>query len=487
MIRPSQYQLDIYDAIKNSNDNLMIEAVAGSGKTTTIIESLKCLPDTSRILFVAFNKHIADELKKRVPSYVEVSTLNSFGWKACFRAFGKIKLDSWKTRSIAEELSSASKWYSVVSQLVSLMKASGTKKIYHEMKRDAFGKALTDFANRQDLDIPNDNKDFCDLVLEVYKKSIETKYVMDFDDQIFMPVFYKLDMPKYDTVMIDEAQDLSVIQVELIEMIGKRVIAVGDTYQAIYGFRGADPEAMMSLKKSLNMKSLPLSICYRCPSSHVNLAAKIVPSIESSETADHGIISHAGESDFLERTASGDYVLCRLSAPLVRYCLLLIAEGKKGVIKGRDFGKNLSQLIKRLSTDTFSMSEFLNKVHFYFETEIEKCRKRNRDFAVLEDKKACIETLCEGISSIDTVLNKIELIFNDNDNPGVTFSTIHRCKGLEANRIFILYPHLLPFYKAKQPWQKEQEMNLKYVALTRSKNEICFVHQKDKNADWTRE
>ncbi len=477
---PSEYQLKIYDAIESSNDNLMIEAVAGSGKTLTIIEALKRLPVTHRVLFVSFNKHIADELKKRVPSHVEVSTLNSLGWKACFRGFGSVELDSFKVRSITEQLSSASKWYGVISQIISLMKASGTKIEYDKMRREEFGKAIFDFADRQDLDIPNDNKDFCELVLAVYKKSIETKTVMDFDDQIFMPVYYKIEMPQYDTVMVDESQDLSPIQGELIKMIGKRIICVGDSRQAIYSFRGADPESMANLKRSLQMRSLPLSICYRCPSSHVELASKIVPTIESSPIAKEGTIIDIEEDKLIENARSGDYVLCRISAPLVRYCLSMIADGKKAVIKGRDFGKNLTQLIKKLSSGTVLMSEFSERLKWYFKSEMEKYTKQNRDTSILEDKKTCIEILCAGAPSIQSVLTKIELMFSDQDNPGVTFSTVHKCKGLEADRIFILYPHLMPFYRAKLPWQIEQEMNLKYVALTRSKSELYFVHAERK-------
>jgi superfamily I DNA/RNA helicase len=54
-------------------------------------------------------------------------------------------------------------------------------------------------------------------------------------------------------------------------------------------------------------------------------------------------------------------------------------------------------------------------------------------------------------------------------------STIHKAKGLENDRIFFLCPELIPSKYATQPWQYEQEANLKYVAITRAKQELIYV------------
>ena len=57
----------------------------------------------------------------------------------------------------------------------------------------------------------------------------------------------------------------------------------------------------------------------------------------------------------------------------------------------------------------------------------------------------------------------------------VLLSSIHRAKGLEAERVFLLFPDTLPHPKATQEWAKAQEFNLKYVALTRAKKDLFFV------------
>jgi len=57
----------------------------------------------------------------------------------------------------------------------------------------------------------------------------------------------------------------------------------------------------------------------------------------------------------------------------------------------------------------------------------------------------------------------------------VTLTTIHGSKGLEATRVFHLKPDLVPHPKAEKDWEKEQEGNLKFVALTRAKQDLFFA------------
>jgi superfamily I DNA/RNA helicase len=78
--------------------------------------------------------------------------------------------------------------------------------------------------------------------------------------------------------MIDEAQDLNRAQLELVLRAvapGGRTLAVGDAGQAIYQWSGADARSMANITARTGACQLPLSICYRCPASHVALAATI--------------------------------------------------------------------------------------------------------------------------------------------------------------------------------------------------------------------
>ena len=61
---PSKYQKDIFDVIEHGVGNIVIEAAAGSGKTSTLIKAIKLIPIDKRILFCAFNTDIVKELKR---------------------------------------------------------------------------------------------------------------------------------------------------------------------------------------------------------------------------------------------------------------------------------------------------------------------------------------------------------------------------------------------------------------------------------------
>lgn len=83
-------------------------------------------------------------------------------------------------------------------------------------------------------------------------------------------------------------------------------------------------------------------------------------------------------------------------------------------------------------------------------------------------------------SSFETLKKGIEDIFTDG-TPGITLATIHRVKGLEADKTVILHPELMPHPMAKTPEAKEQEQNLKYVAFTRAKHTMILVDHPKKD------
>jgi superfamily I DNA/RNA helicase len=82
--------------------------------------------------------------------------------------------------------------------------------------------------------------------------------------------------------------------------------------------------------------------------------------------------------------------------------------------------------------------------------------------------------LSEGCTTIRELQDKIDAIFSD-DAEGVVFSSIHKAKGLEAERVFILHPELMPHPMAKQDWEQVQERNIEYVAITRTLSELIYV------------
>ena len=83
--------------------------------------------------------------------------------------------------------------------------------------------------------------------------------------------------------------------------------------------------------------------------------------------------------------------------------------------------------------------------------------------------------MSHGIDDPKEVIQKIEEIFFDDKKSGICLSNVHKSKGLESERVFIIHPELFPSKYATLPWQIEQEKNLEYVAYTRAKTTLGFV------------
>jgi DNA helicase-2/ATP-dependent DNA helicase PcrA len=484
----SKYQNDFF-AQSDEIGNLQLIAVAGSGKTFSLVEFMKRIKGNS--IFLAFNKSIQEELSARVPSYVTASTLHSAGYKAIRKSTkGYIKVDNNKLSAIMQfdvaatsfqkamsglEKSEIFKLRKVVSDLVSMWKNTMI-----DFTNDG---ATAEIADHYGITFDASSLSIAKTVMQ---KSIAKRSVIDFDDMIYMPVANNFHVETYDNVFIDECQDLNRTQMQLVKMIAKkpngRIIMVGDPRQSIYGFRGADTNAMELMRDSLNAKVLPLSVCYRCPKSHIELAKEIVPYIESAPNAIEGIIESICSSEFVNKvsTESEPLVLCRTNAPLVSYAVKMIREGKKATVRGTDIGKYLKSLVIGFQSNT--IDSFLEKVDEWENAQLEQLNKRMASTSVKEticDYADVLRMFAEQCANPFDIANTIDRIFDDNTTTGTIFSSVHKAKGLEANVVYILHPEKLPLtFKNQKDWELDQEMNLKYVALTRSKNKLVFVNEK---------
>lgn len=483
----SNYQNALFSEVESCNDHLMVNAVAGSGKTFSLLECMRRSKGNS--IFVAFNKSIQMELSTKVPSHVQAQTLHSFGFAAIRKSFGYVKSDGKKLSYImqkypatafmngmtVQEKSEVFKMRDQITSLISIWKNT----LIDYKNNEEVAKA----ANYYNI---NYEPEVLGVARSIMEKSINTRNFVDFDDMIYFPVILNLKFPTYDNVFVDECQDLNRVQIEMIlRMVKKpngRIIAVGDPKQAIYGFRGADTEAMPRIKEVLKAKELPLSVCYRCPTSHIKLAQEIVPYIEAAPNAKEGIIEEINADQFNETVdkENNPLVICRTNAPLVSYALRMIKSGKKAHIRGSDIGNYLRGLV--IGFNTRSIYELNDKIDEWENAQLETLEKRKASAAVKETICDYADVLREFGKQCDNpydIVKTIDNIFSD-DIEGTVFSSVHKAKGLEAEVVYIIRPDQLPLVrKDQQEWELEQEMNLKYVALTRSKNKLVFVnHQK---------
>lgn len=263
------------------------------------------------------------------------------------------------------------------------------------------------------------------------------------------------------------------------------------THNCLYSFASADPESFDVLKSLPNTISLPLSISYRCPKNIVKFAQNIVPSIEHNENN-----LNCGEIKYnvdLSEVEDGDMVLCRNNAPLMKIYNDFIRMGKKCQIKGKDIGLNLRRLVKSIKQDDLNVDLekdglFVRLYNSLFETRDKMIKQTGLDSkTIMENSKIiakldmikALEVLSEGLKTSEELIEKISQMFSDKKINGISLSTIHKAKGLEANNVFIACPSLMPCKSATQDWEILQEKNLMYVAYTRAKNKLCFIDEKD--------
>lgn len=445
--------------------------------TSTIVEGFKYLPKGKKALMVAFNKSIADELKQRAPSYVDTMTLHSLGFRAIKQSFGAgVILENDKCKTIVSSLigDDYDLWElnQSICKCVSLCKGFlfDTPKGVNDLI-DQFGIEIFDLTREK----------FTEHVLKALALCKANKMVIDFDDMIWFPFVYRLNVGKFDVVFVDEAQDLNAAQIAMVMSAvkpGGRIIAVGDPQQAIYLFRGADSESIPNFINKLKAKTLPLSVTYRCPKHVVALAQEVVPDIQAHESSPDGEVINLDSHDLLKTVSPGDFILSRTNAPLIKYCMALLKSGIPANIQGRDVGANLLYFIKKSKAKT--INSFIDYVNTWKEQEVERLLSEKKNTSNAIDKAECLLNLCEGTLTIKDLKETIEKLFNDiADDKKVILSTTHKAKGLERDKVFVL----VNTYRYG-PGVEGEEANLWYVAITRAKQKLYLVRKPGKYAQY---
>lgn len=269
-----------------------------------------------------------------------------------------------------------------------------------------------------------------------------------------------------------------------------RIIFVGDERQAIYGFAGADADSVARIKSEFNCTVMPLSVTYRCPKAIVAEANTVFPGkLQAHETAPDGKVSSLDclsgyDALFATSLTVSDAILCRKTAPLVELAFTLIRRNIPCHVEGRDIGQGLIKLATRWKVK--NVAALADRLAAYKEKEVAKLVAKGKETAAdaLADRVDTLFVLMEGCDTVDCVKAKILSLFQDtygNSKPSLTLATVHRSKGREWDRVFILgYRQFMPSRMARQAWQMEQERNLQYVAITRAKKELFYVDVRGK-------
>jgi len=497
----SKYQKDIFSWLEHDQGHLVVEAVAGSGKSTTLVKCLDFISDKDKVLLTAFNTDIVNELKKKTTDRqnVDVRTLHGLGLLFIKKNLPQVsaipepfKYDAYIKNNI-KELSSINTFTLRGREYFRYL--DNIKK-YVDFGRFYLCQTTNDLdfiESRYGIETIADEKEIAIEVMEWGKNALET---IDYTDMVWLPnVLYLKPLGLlYDFIFIDECQDLNKAERELVLKcfkMGTRMVSVGDSQQMLYAFSGADPESFNTLKSLPNTKCLPLSISYRCGKNIVDFAKKLVPTIEANDGATDGQIIRNVCLDVIK---DGDMILCRNNAPLVQIYNEFLKLGKKCYIRGKEIGSNLKAIVKstkqeKLNVDCNEDGVFVRLYDDLFTTRNKLMEKFGIDAETAMDSPQiqnkldminALEVLAEGINTSDEIISKIDEIFPKRDKKGgISLSTIHKAKGLEADNVYIACESLMPSKSAKKDWEVRQEYNLMYVAYTRAKNILGFIDEKD--------
>lgn len=475
----SEYQIAIFDDMANGQGHTVVIARAGSGKSVSIIEGLKYIPKKTngkptQTLLVAFSKKIADNFEDKIPSYCVSKTAHSLGYAIVRNAFGKIPLDPDKTLNIVIDILKTKHKIDGKEKFATALAINRAISLCKNCLIDTPSK-IDDLLDRYDISVLElDRKQVIAVICLALRIGKETKTCIDFPEMVQWPYIFNLPKPQtFHRVIIDEAQDISPAQLHLALSVCRhdgRILACGDDRQVIFSWAGVDINSIGIIKNKLNAKVLELPISYRCAANIIKFAQEIVPDIQAAPNAAEGKITYVSENNFLAKVKIGDFILSRVNAPNIYYCLALLKMGVKANIQGKDVGAGLAYIIKKAGKNY--VPEFLDWLKDWKKSEMERLRSKGRDTTIIVDKTSCIETLCEDAKSIDEILENIKIMFSDgDDHDRVMLSSIHAAKGLERNRVFLLVDTF-------RYGDGVEEQNLKYVARTRAKEELYLVQDK---------
>lgn len=486
-------QSNIFNEFKTTSNPMLIRARAGTGKTFCLTHLAELVPKTERGIYLAFNSHIRDEVDGRLPSNIWAYTAHKLGFAAIKRTYPEAEMDKNKVRKVVKSLSRRwglknlpsgypeSNYLYNIEKMVDLCRLTLTYK-------EQFVEYL---AIKHQINFEGTN--LIDNTLETLSVVHSNKDTFDFADMVYMPATDKkirLYPQKY--VFCDECQDLSRAQQEMIKkMLSKdpmgnydgRLIACGDDFQSIYNFAGADTKSFQWFIKFQNIKMLPLTKTWRCGKNIVKIAQKIVPDIKYVDNAENGEVRFGNVSI---EARYDDWVLSRKTAPLIKLFFVFLGKKQKAMVKGTDIGLNLITMIQKYKKTTDMIIGLKNDLNRFIKKLVSEGYdnyEEHEGYQTFVDKIDTLTFLSKKLKnkeSVKELINLIRSIFKD-DSDGIILSTVHKSKGMEADRIFLIHPEELRLPKKPTTDSSDQEINLTYVAITRAKKELIIDAEFDNN------
>ena len=502
---PTDQQFDIFNWFTAGSGNLVVRARAGTGKTWTLCHAIETAPETN-IFVTSYGNRIVRELTERLGdnTNVLVKSLHGVGLQAIRRVLPRVRVDENNVR--AKGLTDAvcpPNVYDSVRRPITKLHTKARESMPHATSADELVKPALLWECVPPGAQPEDIAKYAYLAM---MKALDDTTLIDFADMIYLPIRKGYARARFDLVVVDEAQDVSEPQLEIAQCLlnpGGRMALFGDDRQAIFAFRGADSNALDRLKAELDATELPLTTTFRCGSLIVDEARRIVPDIEARPDAHDGAVTTMTVGGMQANVQSGDFILSRTNAPLVKIALGLLRNRRRTKIEGRDIGKTLVALTKRFGRygDVQDIVTWYDNLEEWEKRQVMMAERADvpQRADMVRDQADCLRAIAEDCTTVQQIEDRIVELFDDTLGRGdfIVCSSVHRAKGLEADRVFVLRDTLYLRVAcvcghrhskgqpacarcactnyAPDPLAQREEENIAYVAITRSKHQLTWV------------
>ena len=473
--------------IINSSGNIKINAVAGSGKTTTVIEYAKTRPSTSKILYLAFNKSVKLEAVKKFQEKgldnVKVETAHSLAFRHIVtRSKYSVRTQNYKS-----------------SDVVEILNLQGSDEKHTEfIMASHINRFVAYFCNSDKSKVQDLN--YLDTVTDSMAKDFATKYYnhilkqtriflgkMDSGEIEITHDFYlkkfQLSNPtlNYDYILFDEGQDASPAMLDVFFKQNATKVIVGDTHQQIYGWRFA----VNSLEKA-DFKTYHLSTSFRFCQDIADLAMGILKF--KKHIGDYQNIPISGKGN--NKTIQSKAILARTNLGLLLRAIEYITDNKN--VTNIYFEGNInSYTYADEGASLYDVLHLYNRKHSSVKDKLIKSMKTMEDLEDYIDKTEdmqlgmMVEIVKEYGNKIPSIIKSLKDKHVENEakeSAEMIFSTVHRCKGMEYDVVELVNDFMTEEKLEKLKTEKKaedlniaklnEEVNLLYVATTRTKHSL---------------
>lgn len=488
-VQATEQQREVIAAVASGEGaDMLVRARAGTGKTWTLLQAIAARPRGKSAILCAFNLDIAKELRRKAPPNVIARTLHGLGREAINGRFRGVTIDRHRERRQAGEVCGPDEpglVLDAVSDLACAAKEQApSEATNHDIMRKV-GMRLGILPSGEELaDTGWSQAGVIRAAALVVERATDLKAdpCISFPDMLYLPLVMRLPTLRADIVVVDELQDLGLAQIQLSTRLrahGARFMGLGDDRQSIYSWRGAFPDALDRIRNGLKAREYKLTVTHRCARLIVEQAQSIVPDIEAAAGAPDGIVRSCAWKDLATSAQPGDFVIGRTNAILVLACLRMLRAGTRARVVGSDLAPTMSALVRRLARGTGGdMVRMAEKIAAWIDREVRTARARQNDQAeaLAKDKGAVLDAILDDCDTIDEMIQRIRDLFDDDGTTGhVVCSTVHKAKGLEADRVWMLTTSFTPPRADDSPTEVIEAANLRYVTMTRARHELIYV------------